>query len=162
MPNLVTATTPTTSPPPRHSRLSPLQPAPPQSHHHATLCRHASHPVAPTLTHVAGTHQPCRPLTKMSFLSFFSFFPFIKLFQDNSYHINVTPISLMQTQATPSPSQPRRPATTTVAASTPTPGLTTTIATSTPLHTTLSPLHAHLPHSHCCHPAAPGPPSLLY
>jgi len=116
VPNLVTAATPTTMPPPRHSCPSPLQPAPPQSHHHATLCRHASHPIVPTLTHVTGTHQPCCPPTKMSFLSFFSFFPFIILFQDNSYHINVTPISLAQTQAAPSPSQLRRPATTTVAA----------------------------------------------
>src|SRR6266702_926838 len=116
MPNLGFVATPTTSPPPRHSRPSPPQPAPPRSRHHATLCGHASHSVAPTLTRVAGTHWPCRPPTKMCFLSFFSFFPFIKLFQDNSYHINVTPISLARTQAAPSPSQPRRPAATTVAA----------------------------------------------
>src|SRR6266702_4803247 len=73
MPNLGFAATPTTSPPPRHSRLSPPQPAPPRSRHHATLCRHASHPVAPTLTHVTGTHWPCHPPTKMSFFPFFLF-----------------------------------------------------------------------------------------
>src|SRR6266702_3339077 len=74
VPNLGFAATLTTSPLPRHSHLSPLQPAPPRSCHHATLCRHASHPVAPTLTRIAGTHRPCRPPTKMSFLSSF-FFP---------------------------------------------------------------------------------------
>ncbi len=41
------------------STPSPLQPALPRPHHH-TLCGHASHPVAPALTWVAGT--PCRQL----------------------------------------------------------------------------------------------------
>ncbi len=54
----------------------------------------------------------------MSFLSFPFFFSFIKLLQDNSYHIITTPTSLARTQAAPSPSQPRRPRATTVAAST--------------------------------------------
>src|SRR6266702_1872313 len=73
VPNLGFTATPTTSPPPQHSRLLPSQPAPPQSRHHATLCGHASHPVAPTLTRIAGTHWPCHPPTKMCFLYFFSF-----------------------------------------------------------------------------------------
>src|SRR6266702_2028970 len=77
----------------------------------------ATRRLAPTLTHVAGTHRPCRPPTKMSFLSFF-FPPFIKLLQDNNYHIIATPTSLAQTQATPSPSQPHRLHATTVAPST--------------------------------------------
>src|SRR6266581_940331 len=99
VPNLGFAATPTTSPLPRHSRPSPLQPAPPRSHHHATLCRHASHPVAPTLTHVAGTHQPCCPPTKMSFLSSF-FFP---IHQTVAGQIAITSMS------PPPPSRGHRP-----------------------------------------------------
>src|SRR6266702_1277272 len=96
VPNLGFTATPTTSPPPQHSRLLPSQPAPPQSRHHATLCGHASHPVAPTLTRIAGTHWPCHPPTKMCFLYFF---PFIKLFQDNA----------ITSMSPPSPSCGHRP-----------------------------------------------------
>src|SRR6266702_3673706 len=162
VPNLGFTATPTTLPPPRHSCPSPPQPAPPQSCHHATLCRHASHPVAPTLTRIAGTHWPCCPPTKMSFFPFFSFFPFIKLFQDNSYHINVTPISLAQTPAAPSPLQPRQLPPQPLPPRRPTPDPTTTITTSTPLHTNSiapappPPTLALLP------PCSTWAPSLLY
>ena len=148
MPNLVAAATPTTSPPPRHSRPSPLQPAPPRSRHHATLCGHASHPVAPALTRVAGTYRPCRPPTKMSFLSFPFFFSFIKLLQDNSYHIITTPTSLTCMQAAPSLLQPHRPHATTIA---------TLTTGARPCHNchhlnpaAYQPCHCYTPTSHTC------------
>src|SRR6266571_1233363 len=99
VPNLGFAATPTTSPPPRHSHPSPSQPAPPRSRHHATLCGHASHPIAPTLTRVAGTHWLCRPPTKMSFLSFFSF--------SHSSHCFRTIV--ITSMSPPSPSRGHRP-----------------------------------------------------
>ncbi len=97
----------------------------------AACCRHNQRHLNPATTppfagmpaiplhppsHASQAHiGPATLQLRCVFFTFF-LFPIHQTVSGQCYHINVTPISLVWTQAAPSPLQPRRPAATTVAA----------------------------------------------